>query len=141
MPDESRPNDGEYDDVRRLLARAPVIRSAAELDLLVFLYRHPRTLLTNEQLAAFVGYDMKQVATSIDAFVEAGLLERTQNPMHAARMYVLMLEGPQRGGFAALLEMASTRQGRSKILEILMAGRSEPLGSESRGKRRLRAIA
>src|ERR1051326_1818722 len=115
MPDESRPNDGEYDDVRRLLARAPVIRSAAELDLLVFLYRHPRTLLTNEQLAGFAGYDMKQIAQAIEKFIAAGLLERTQNSMHAARMYLLLLEGPQTGGLKTLLDMACTRQGRRDI--------------------------
>lgn len=112
-------NRQDLDDTKRLLADAPVIRGACELDLLAFLQRHPRTLLTNEQLAGFVGYDMKQVAKSIDAFIEAGLLVRTQNPNHAARMYLLVLNGPQGGGLTALLQLASTREGRREILRLL----------------------
>ena len=108
-----------------MLARLSVIRSACDLDLLVFLHRHPRTLLTNEQIAAFVGYDMKQVAQSLEKFMERGLLERTQNPMHAARMYFLELDAPQNGGFKALLELASTRSGRQEILQILNPGKSD----------------
>src|SRR5471030_2904861 len=88
----------EQDDARLLLARAPLIRGACELDLLRFLQRHPRTLLTSEQIAVFVGYDMKQVAKSIEAFIEAGLLGRTKNRLHAARMYSLVLDGRQGDG-------------------------------------------
>ena len=62
---------------------------------------------------------MKQVAQSLDTFIEFGLLERTQNPTHAARMYLLQLDGPQGGGFKKLLELASTREGRRVILEHL----------------------
>ena len=126
--------------IEALLARNPAVASACELDLLVFLYRHPRTLLTNEQLAAFVGYDMKHVAQAIEAFIDAGLLERTQNSMHAARMYLLLLEGPQRGGLKTLLDLASTQQGRRDILRILNPGGSKrPTDTEM--KQRLKAIA
>ena len=115
-------NRQQLEEVKQLLARLSVIRNGCDLDLLVFLYRHPRTLLTNEQIAAFVGRDMKQVAASLDTFIEAGLLERTQNPTHAARMYLLQLDGPQGGGFKKLLELASTREGRRAILEHLKPG-------------------
>ena len=64
-------------EIRRLLAQAVVIQSACDLDLLVFLHRHPRTLLTSEQLAGFVGYPLKDIAKALDTFLEAGLLERT----------------------------------------------------------------
>ncbi|HEY7388595.1 MAG TPA: hypothetical protein VH640_08805 [Bryobacteraceae bacterium] len=114
--------------------------TACELDLLVFLYRHPRTLLTNEQLAILVGYDMTQIARVIETFIEAGILERTQNSMHAVRMYLLQLEGPQKGGLTALIELASTREGRKCILQALDPGRSTPRDTPDR-KRRLRAIA
>jgi hypothetical protein len=132
------PNEKE---IEGLLASHPVVLGACELDLLVFLYRHPRTFLTNEQLAAFVGYDMKQIAQAMDAFTEAGLLERTtQNSMHAARMYLLLLDGPGTGGIKTLLDLASTRQGRRHILRILV-----PQGSnrehDNRVQRRLHAIA
>ena len=108
----------------RLLARAPVVRHACDLDLLVFLHRHPRSFLTSEMVAAFVGYEIKEVAKSLDAFIEAGLLERTQNPKHAARMYLLLLDGPSGAGFKALVELASTREGRRNIVRALEAGRS-----------------
>jgi DNA-binding MarR family transcriptional regulator len=129
------------EETKRLLALAPFIRRACDLDLLVFLYRHPRTLLTNEQLAAFVGYDMKQVAQAIDAFIDAGLLERIQNSMHAARMYLLALNGPQGGGLTRLVELASTREGRREILQLLGPERSQTAVDITQAKRRLHAIA
>jgi hypothetical protein len=104
----------------RLLARTPFIRSACDFDLIAFLHRHPRTLLTGEQLAGFVGYELGEIAKALDSFIEAGLLEHTtQQPMHAARLFVLMLDGPQGGGTRALLELGSTREGRERILETL----------------------
>jgi hypothetical protein len=114
-------------EIRRLLAQALVIQSACDLDLLVFLHRHPRTLLTSEQLAGFVGYPLKDIAKALDTFLEAGLLERTaQQSAHAARMFLLLLGGPQGGGVKALLELASTRQGRQGILAALDRSGSGP---------------
>lgn len=121
---------------KQLLADAPVIRNVCDLDLLVFLHRHPRTLLTSEQLAAFVGYDMQQVVKVLDAFVEAGILERIQSSTHAARMYLLSLNGPLGGGLKPLLDLASTREGRRKILEALN-GRDRPAKSEAAQQLRL----
>ena len=107
-------------DLKHLLARTPVIQSACELDLLAFLHRHPRTLLTSEQLAGLVCYRIKEIAKALDAFIEAGLLERTtQQSMHAARMFLLLLDGPQGEPAGALLELAGTRGGRRAILEAL----------------------
>lgn len=115
------------EEMKRLLARAPVIRNACDLDLLVFLRRHPRTLLTSEQLAGFVGYNIKEIAKALDAFIDAGLLERTaQQSTHAARMFLLRLDGPQGGGVRTLLELASTRQGRQGILEALNMDGARP---------------
>lgn len=115
----------QREETRRLLARALVVQNACDLDLLVFLHRHPRTLLTSEQLAEFVGYHLKDTAKALDAFIEAGLLERTvQLSGHAARMFLLQLDGPQGGGVKALLELASTRQGRQGIMEALNGGGS-----------------
>ena len=120
-------NHPELEEIKFLLARTPVIQRACELDLLGFLHRHPRTLLTSEQLAVYVGYDMKRVGKSIDAFIDAGLLERTQNSMHAARMYLLVLDGLQGEGLTELLKLASTRQGRRDILKCLGPERSTPV--------------
>lgn len=117
------------------------MRSACDLDLLVFLHRHPRTLLTSEQLAAFVGYDIKEIAKSLEAFIEAGLLERTQNPMHAARMYLLILDGPHHDGIRDLLKLASTRNGRRSILQALDLPRSQARKESPKGQRGLLRIA
>jgi hypothetical protein len=109
---------------KRLLARTPVIQNACDLDLIVFLHRHPRVLLTTEQLAGFVGYSLKEVAKALDAFIGAGLLARTtQQSMHAARMFVLLLGGSQGEGVRALLELGCTRTGRQSVLEALDAPR------------------
>lgn len=117
----------QLEETKRLLARAPIIQNACYLDLIVFLHRHPRALLTSEQLAGFVGYNLKETAKALDAFIEAGLLEpTTQQSMHAARMLVLLLDGPQGGGVRALLELASTREGREGILEALRGPRPRP---------------
>jgi hypothetical protein len=113
-------------ELKRLLSRTSAIGGACDLDLLVFLYRHPRTLLTSEQLAGFVGYNLKDIAKALDAFIEAGLLERTTpQSTHAARMFVLLLDSPQGGPqLRALLDLASTHVGRRVILEALNARES-----------------
>ena len=106
-------------EIRRLLARSPFIRNSGDLDLLVFFYRHPRTLLTSEQIAAFVGRDMKVVAEALDTFIAAGFVERLHNPTHAARMCLLVVHGPEGKDLTRLLELACTRPGRQEILAIL----------------------
>ncbi|HEX4749503.1 MAG TPA: hypothetical protein VH302_08185 [Bryobacteraceae bacterium] len=142
MTSDNPPNNKQvHEDIEQLLARTPAIEDACSLDLLVFLYRHPRTLLTNEQLATFLGYEMKVVAKSIDTVIDLGLLERTQNPTHAARMYRLMLGSPTTGGLEALLELACSRHGRRDILEVLMSRRSSRPLDVIQSKRKLRVIA
>lgn len=147
MSDNPSSNTQTPRDIERLLARTPAIEDACSLDLLVFLYRHPRTLLTNEQLATFVGHEMKLIAKAIDTLIDLGLLERTQNrthaqnPVHAARMYRLRLGSPTTGGLQALLELASTRQGRRDILDVLVLRRSGPPVDLIHSKRKLRIIA
>lgn len=139
MSDLPATNTRKHKELQQLLSRVPLVSGACELDLLVFFYRHPRSILTNEQLSALVGYDTKEIAHSIDKFIERGLLERSQNPMHAARMYLLVLEGPQMGGLKELLDLASTHQGRRDILQILVPPQSGP--SSGQLKRRLHVVA
>lgn len=134
-------SDESSREIGRLLAQTRVVRDACDFDLLMFLHRHPRALLTSEQLTAFVGYDIKRVAKSLDAFLDAGLLERTQNPMHAARLYLLVLDGPEGGGLVALLKLASTPQGRRAILRALPTARLRTDPGAVQGKRRLLKIA
>lgn len=132
-------NRQQSEVVKRLLADAPVIRDACDLDLLVFLHRHPRTLLTSEQLATLVGYDMRRVAKALDAFGEAGILERIQSSTHAARMYLLSLHGPRGGGLKSLLALACTREGRRSILEALDTGGSQIQTAPAQGPQLIRS--
>jgi DNA-binding MarR family transcriptional regulator len=110
------------DDLRSTLGRIQAIRHACDLDLLLFFYRHPRALLTSEQLVAYLGYDAERVAKSLDGMIEAGLLTRSQYPSNAARMYALELRGPDGALLASLLQVAATQQGRRDLMRLLEAG-------------------
>ena len=102
---------------QHLLGSIGTLRHPCDLDLLLFFHRHPRSLLTSERLAAYVGYDPNQIARSLDLLTEAGLLERSQNPTHGARMY--LLKTPETGWLGSLLAIASTREGRWNLLEAM----------------------
>lgn len=117
------------EDPGDLLDRIGVLRSRCDLDLLVFFARHPNCLLDSESLAAFLGYDLPGIAESLDVLLTAGLLQRTQTPAHAARLYVFVTGGPIGGWLPALLDLASTRPGRLALRDAL-AGRS-PGGASS----------
>jgi hypothetical protein len=126
------------EDARQLLDQIGVLKHACDVDLLVFFARHPRTLLTSEQLAAWLGYDLKQIAESLEMLLEAGLLTRTQNPTHAARMYIFAV-GKSYDWIPPLLELASTRAGRLAVREELSRRASKetdsPAGGDARQRR------
>jgi hypothetical protein len=120
----------KLDDARRLLDRVSVLRHPCDIDLLVFFARHPRSLLTSEHLASLLGYELKQIADSLEILLEAGFLTRTQNPTHAARLYVFDVTGASGDWLPGLLELASTREGRQALKEGLPGGaRSDTGGS------------
>lgn len=104
--------------LRQLLERSKVLRHPCDVDLLLFFYRHPQSLLTSDQLAAFVGYGLPQIAKSLEAFIAAGIIERTQNPTHYARMYRLLRGAPD-GWLASIMKVATTRRGRDDVLRVL----------------------
>ena len=113
----------EHEDARRLLERIGVVSHACDLDLLIFFARHPRSLLASESLAKFLGYDLKQIAASLDVLQAAGLISRTQATTHAARLYVFAIHEPDggtgRSWLPSLLALASTRHGRLVLKEEL----------------------
>lgn len=102
---------------QHLLASTGALRHPCDLDLLLFFHRHPHALLTSERLAAYVGYDLNQIARSLDLLTDAGLLTRSQNSTHAARMYVL--QTPRSGWLVSLIDIASTRNGRRNLLDAM----------------------
>jgi hypothetical protein len=120
-------------DLRSLLDRIRAIQHACDLDLLLFFYRHPRALLTDERLVAVLGYDRGLVAKSLDGLIEAGLLTRSQNLTNTARLYVLQLEGVHGRPLSALLKIASTRQGRMDTMRLLQPAQNH--GTSARVRR------
>ena len=90
------------------------LRHPCDLALVLFFHRHPRVLLSSARLAAFVGYNLEQVAQSVDLLTEAGVLEQSQHPTLAARLYVF--KTPASGWLAALIELASTHEGQRNLI-------------------------
>ena len=97
---------------RRLVDRPGVLHHLCDLDLLVFFVRHPRTLMSSEQLAGFLGYGLQQMSDSLDNLLGARLLTRTPEPAHAARMYVFSPPGTDAGWLTDLIRLAATQDGR-----------------------------
>ncbi|MEP7310351.1 MAG: hypothetical protein ABJA98_33010 [Acidobacteriota bacterium] len=113
------------EQTRRLLDQIGVLRDPCDLDLLVFFVRHPRVLLTSDQIAAFLGYEVKRLGESLDVLVTAALLTRMQTPTSAARMHVFAVGGPHDGWLPSLVEVASTREGRLALRAALIDQRNE----------------
>ena len=102
-----------------MLDRIGAIREACDLDLLLFFHRHPRALLTGENLAVSLGYNRERIEDSIERLIEAGLLTRSQNPARAPRLYVLELDGVLGGLLSSLARIAATRDGRQATMRRL----------------------
>jgi DNA-binding MarR family transcriptional regulator len=94
------------------------IQHPCDLDLLVFFHRHPRVLLTSEQLAARVGYDLKQVARSLDLLIERGLLSRGLNPSRVPRVYFFRA-GDGEDVVERILRLGLTPDGRRELIRLL----------------------
>src|SRR5262245_38858130 len=107
------------DEANSVVERAGIFRHACDIDLLLFFVGHPRTLLSSETLASFLGYELKQIADSLEVLLAAGLIKRTQSAAHAARLYLLMTDGSSPEWLRPLLEMASTRRGRAMLKKAL----------------------
>ena len=119
------------EEARRLLDRASILREPADFDLLVFFARHPRTLLASESLATLLGYELKDIARSLEALLEGGLLKRTQTSAHAARLNVFAADTPHEW-LPPLLKMAATRAGRLALRQLLASRpREKPVSRPS----------
>ena len=115
------------EEARRLLDRLGFVRHACDLDLLRFFVRHPRSLVTSEHLASFLGYDLKRIGESLEVLIGVNVLARSQSPAHAARLYVLTPGGISGGWLPLLTEAMSTREGRLALRDAI-----EPSPSEAR---------
>jgi hypothetical protein len=120
----------------RLLDRIGVLQDSCDLDLLLFFVRHPRALLTSDQIATFLGYDVKQLGESLETLIRADLLTRLQRPASAPRLHILAAGGPHGGSLSTLVDLASTREGRLAMRAALTERKNDAIhGPQSRGKR------
>jgi DNA-binding transcriptional ArsR family regulator len=113
------------DPVAVQLVEAAGLRDACDLDLLLFFSRHPRVVLSSEQLAAYVGYEPAQVARALDRLLETGLLRRTLD-QGGGRMYVLEV-GDAEEWLEPLRRVCATPEGRN-ALKGLLKQRQSPNG-------------
>jgi hypothetical protein len=113
------PARAKLDRARELLAQVPALQHPCDLDLFVFFARHPRTLIASEQLARMLGYQLKDIAESLDILLAAGMLTRTQQPSRLARMYVFATANTDDRWLAELVAVASSRAGRLTMRQAL----------------------
>lgn len=119
------------------LLEATGLRDACDLDLLLFFSRHPRVVLSSEQLAAYVGYDLVEVARALDLLLGAGLLKRTLNHGAPGRMYVLEVDHAEEW-LETLRRLCATPDGRNALKALLRERRSQmgiPAGDSSHRRR------
>jgi hypothetical protein len=102
-----------------LLDRIGCLEHVCDLDLLLFFYRHPWAFLISDRLAAYVGYDLPQVAQSLETLITAGLLQRSRDSTRPARLYVLARDSPLGRQLSSLLRIAATREGRLAVIYAL----------------------
>jgi hypothetical protein len=110
------------------LVEAAGLRDACDLDLLLFFSRHPRVVLSSEQLAAYVGYDLPQVARALDLLLGAGLLKRTLHHGAPGRMYVLEIDHGE-DWLEPLRRACATPDGRNALRLFLKQRRSPIRGA------------
>ena len=115
------------DPLAMRLVEAAGLRGACDLDLLLFFSRHPRVVLSSEQLAAYVGYDLVEVARALDLLLGAGLLKRTLNHGTPGRMYVLEVDHAEKW-LDLLRRVCATPDGRN-ALKALLEQRRPPRGA------------
>ncbi|OLC01163.1 MAG: hypothetical protein AUH30_00730 [Candidatus Rokubacteria bacterium 13_1_40CM_68_15] len=119
--------------IEDLLDRIGCLRHPCDLDLVLFFSRHPRAYLLTERLAQYVGYEVPQVEQSLETLTTAGLLRRSSDSTHPARLYVLTPGSTLGGWLSSLLRFAVTRKGRLAVIHALKqrqssgpSGRGEP---------------
>lgn len=125
-----------HEDAQRLLDRIGVLNNPCDLDLLIFFAGHPRSLLASESLASFLGYELKEIAESLDTLLAAHLLTRLQSSAHAARLYAFAIDDTHGGAhqewLSSLLAAVSTREGRLAVRRALVHRRRRESTNDGR---------
>jgi hypothetical protein len=102
-----------------------------DLDLLLFFSRHPRALLTLDDLVSRVGYDVQQLSVGLDTLRSAGLLTWSKSKLDdsapVSRLYQLTPDTWD-GVLPAFLWVATTAAGRRALRRALS---ETPAGMDS----------
>jgi hypothetical protein len=125
----SRGERQKTDPLAVWLLEAAGLRDACDLDLLLFFSRHPRVVLSSEQLAAYVGYALPPVARALDLLLGAGLLKRTLGQGPRGRMYVLEVDHAEEW-LEPLRRVCATPDGRN-ALKVLLKQRPSSNGDHA----------
>src|SRR5205809_5520437 len=107
--DREAPPDHEVEGWLKTLG----IESLCQWDVLVFLYRHPISMVGAEYLASLLGYVIGPVVAALDVLEALRLVERSP-VSHGVRLYRLTVSAdPQRrDAWKRLLALADSRVGR-----------------------------
>jgi hypothetical protein len=119
------------------LIEAAGLQRACDLDLLLFFSRHPRVVLSSEHLAAYVGYDLPEVARALELLLGAGLLKRTLNHGAPGRMYVLEVDHAEEW-LEPLRQVCAKPDGRAAMRALLREQRppvASPTGDRHHRRR------
>ena len=100
------------------------VREPCDLDLLLFFARHPRVVLSSDQLGTYIGYDGAQVARALDLFLAVGVLNRRPNQRGAGQLYVLAVDA---GGewLQSVRRLCATPEGRNALRTLLKERRAQ----------------
>jgi len=128
----------ERKQIRAWLDASGKVRSACDLDLLLFFTRHSHALLTTEQIVNFVGYGPGAVAAALEHLLAAGLVTRLRGRAADADLYIFGGDGGDGGdgggggggdSLSSLLDLASTRAGRLAVIDVLPKPLRTPQGA------------
>jgi DNA-binding MarR family transcriptional regulator len=114
---------GRAETLEQLLDAAG-LKHPCDLDLLLFFDRHPDALMTSEQLASYVGYELSQIARSLDLLVQRQVLRRSQTLTHFSRLY--RFRADHAGEVLEILKAATTVEERYQMRRILRQRQMPP---------------
>src|SRR5205823_11253055 len=118
------PNSSAEADVEGWL-KTLGIESLCQWDLLVFLYRHPTSLVGAEDLARLLGYAPGAVSAALEVLESLGLVKRSR-PSQGVRLYQFTVpsEPPRSEALGRLLALAGhPRVGRLRVAKQLRQGK------------------
>ena len=119
----------EREQILEWLDASAEVRSACDLDLLLFFTRHSHALLTTEQIVNFVGYSPSAVAAGLEHLLAAGLVTRLRGRAADVDLYIFNGGGTGGESLSSLLDLASTRDGRLAVIDVLPKPLRTPQGA------------